>query len=184
MKLEEINLQVREEIAEFDSAREDLVSRRMVLPFFTIQEMAGALQAQMLADRASEKTRDANLQAKWMRVLRFATWLSMRDDGPLWFRGYDEWNEEEGAAQIDKILAAYDAQHIVVGHTVHQTGKIRARFEGRVFLIDTGMLSTYFRGGRASALEMLDGGKFVGAYLDSDEVLFEQKQDVSKPAAD
>jgi len=34
---------------------------------------------------------------------------------------------------------------------------IVSRFDGKVFLIDTGMLSSYFAGGRASALEIKDG---------------------------
>ena len=34
---------------------------------------------------------------------------------------------------------------------------ISNRFDGRVYLIDTGMLSSYFSGGRPSALDILDG---------------------------
>ena len=99
----------------------------------------------------------------------------MRDDGPLWFRGYDQWNEEEGGPQVDKVLKAYDATHLVVGHTVQKAAHIRSRFEGKVFLIDTGMLSKYWPGGRASALEIRGGRKFTAEYLDGQELLFEEK---------
>jgi hypothetical protein len=44
------------------------------------------------------------------------------------------------------------------------------RFEGKIFLIDTGMLSSYYRGGGASALEIQDGG-FTAIYLNSREEL-------------
>jgi len=37
------------------------------------------------------------------------------------------------------------------------------------------MLSTYWRGGRASALEILAGRKFNGLYLDGQESIFEEK---------
>ncbi len=47
---------------------------------------------------------------------------------------------------------------------------IRVRFKNRVFLIDTGMLSSYYTGGRPSALE-IDGGVFTAIYLDHREVL-------------
>jgi hypothetical protein len=106
----------------------------------------------------------------------------MREDGPLWFRGYDQWIEEEGSSQVGKILDAYNVKHIVVGHTVQRTARIRSRFAGRIFLIDTGMLSTYWRGGRASALEIRDARKFVAVYLDSEEVLFEEKPSSPAPA--
>jgi len=46
------------------------------------------------------------------------------------------------------------------------------RFEGKIFLIDTGMLSSYYRGGGASALEIQDGG-FTAIYLNSREELEE-----------
>ncbi|HET7216419.1 MAG TPA: hypothetical protein VFJ02_00160, partial [Vicinamibacterales bacterium] len=49
-------------------------------------------------------------------------------------------------------------------------GRIRVRFGNRMFLIDTGMLSSYFKDGRASALE-LQGDRITAIYPDSREVL-------------
>jgi hypothetical protein len=43
-----------------------------------------------------------------------------------------------------------------VGHTT-QPGQIVSRFDGKVYLIDTGMLSGYVPGGRPSALNIQDG---------------------------
>ena len=61
----------------------------------------------------------------------------------------------EGAAQIDRVLDAYKVAHIVmVGRPVQRSGRIRPRFGNKVFLIDTGMLNSYYPGGRASALEI------------------------------
>jgi hypothetical protein len=44
-----------------------------------------------------------------------------------------------------------------------------------VFPIDTGMLSTFFKGGRASALEM-QGARITAIYTTEREVLSEGKQ--------
>jgi Calcineurin-like phosphoesterase len=174
LKLEQINSQVHEEIEEFDKTKQYLMSRKLMLPFFTIQEISVAAQAQLIADRVAEMQPNAEYQAMLVRLLGFGNWLCMRDDGPLWFRGYDQWSEEEGT-QIEKVLLAYDAKHLVVGHTVQKTAHIRSRFGGKVFLIDTGMLSTYWRGGRASALEIRAGRKFNAEYLDGQEIIFEEK---------
>jgi hypothetical protein len=182
MKLDEINRQIQDEIQEFDRAKQDLVSHKLVLPFFTLQEIAAVAQARWQFDRQSASPRDADSQANLLHILGFGNWMSMREDGPLWFRSYDQWSEEEGIPQLEKILAAYGAKHIVVGHTVQQGVRIRSRFAGRVFLIDTGMLSTYWRGGRASALEIRDARKFVAVYLDSEETLFEEKPPRGEPA--
>ncbi len=167
MKLEQINLQIREEIEEFDNAKQYLISRKLILPYFTIQETAAVVPP------------DAQGHATLTRVLGFGSWFCMRDDGPLWFRGYDQWGDEEGAQQIEKVLAAYDATHLVVGHTVQKTAHIRSRFAGKVFLIDTGMLSTFWKGGRASALEIRSGHTFNVLYLDGQETVFEEKPLVS-----
>ncbi|MBZ5657925.1 MAG: metallophosphoesterase [Acidobacteriia bacterium] len=178
LQLEQINSQIQEEIEEFDKTKQELVSRNVILPFFTIQEIVVAVQGELLAERAAETPPDAENRDRLVRLLDFNSWLCMRDDGPLWFRGYDQWNEEEGAPQIGRILAAYDAAHIVVGHTVQKAAHIRRRFEGKVFLIDTGMLSTYWPGGRPSALE-IRAGKFTAQYLDGAEVLFEERPPAS-----
>jgi hypothetical protein len=174
LKLEQINSQVHEEIEEFDKTKQYLISRKLMLPFFTIQEISVAAQAQLMADRDTEMQPKAEYQAMLVRLLGFGNWLCMRDDGPLWFRGYDQWSEEEGT-QIEKVLVAYDAKHLVVGHTVQKTAHIRSRFGGKVFLIDTGMLSTYWRGGRASALEIRAGRTFNAEYLDGQEPMFPEK---------
>jgi hypothetical protein len=179
LRLEQINSQVREEIEQFDKTRQDLVLRKVILPFFTIGEIAVAAQLELMAERAAETPPDPEYHNRLVRLLGFNNWLCMRDDGPLWFRGYDEWNEEEGDRQIDRVLAAYNVAHIVVAHTVQNKGRIRSRFGGKVFLIDTGMLSTYWQGGRASALEIQASGKFAALYLDGQEVLFEEKHPAS-----
>jgi hypothetical protein len=59
----------------------------------------------------------------------------------------------------------------VTGHTPQlPEGRITARFNRRIFLIDTGMLSTFFKGGRASALEVQDG-RVTALYADTKDVL-------------
>lgn len=173
LPLEQINSQVQEEIKAFDNAKQDLVSRKVILPFFTIQEIAVAVQGELLAERTAGTPVDAEYHKVLVRLLGFNDWLCMRDDGPLWFRGYDQWSEQEGAPKVEKVLAAYEATHIVAAHTVQKTTRIRSRFGGKVYLIDTGMLSSYWPGGRASALE-IRAGKFTAKYLDGQEVLFEE----------
>jgi hypothetical protein len=179
LQLEQMNSQIQGEIAEFDRTKHYLESHKVILPFFTIQEIVVAVQAELLVEKAAETPPDAEEQATLMRLLGLDDWLCMRDDGPLWFRGYDRWSEEEEAPSIAKILAAYDAAHIVVAHTVQKEAHIRSRFGGKVFLIDTGMLSTYWPGGRASALEIRAGRKFTAVYLDGQDVLFEERPPAS-----
>jgi hypothetical protein len=173
MKLDAINSRVHEEIAAFDSYKQAMIDEHLILPFFNLQEIAAVVQAQISAGQKSKVRSSPEFQAKLSQFLQFPNWLCVRTDGPLWFRGYDQWTDDEGASQIGKILQAYKADHIVVGHTVQKTSRIRCRFSCKVFLIDTGMLSSYYPGGRASALQIQNDTKFTAEYMDSQSVLLE-----------
>ena len=173
LKLDTINSHIRDEIKAFDSAKQGLVDQKVILPFFTLQEITAAVQAELTAERKSLVPSDQQRQARLVGFLGYGDWLSVRVDGPLWFRGYDQWSEEEGAAQIGKVLESYNAKRIVVGHTVQKGGRMRNRFGNRVFLIDTGMLSSYYPGGRPSALEIQGDAKFTAEYMDQKMVLVE-----------
>ena len=173
LKLDTINSHLRDEIKAFDSAKQGLVDQKVILPFFTLQEITAAVQAELTAERKSLVPSDQQRQARLVGFLGYGDWLSVRVDGPLWFRGYDQWSEEEGAAQIGKVLESYNAKRIVVGHTVQKGGRMRNRFGNRVFLIDTGMLSSYYPGGRPSALEIQGDAKFTAEYMDQQMVLVE-----------
>jgi hypothetical protein len=172
-KIDDINARIRREIRQFDDARQALVDDKVLLPFFTLQETAEVLQAELNAERKSLLTANRMRQANISKFLEYGSWLCVKEDGPLWLRAYDKWTEEEGTPVADKILKAYNATNIVVGHTVQRTGRIRPRFGGKIMLADTGMLSSYYPGGRPSALEISDTGKFTAVYLDQQEVLQE-----------
>jgi hypothetical protein len=172
-KLDAINNRIRDEVKAFDASKSYLQNENLILPFFNLQEITNVIQAEVIAERKSRVLADDERQAKILEFMKFQDWLSVRVDGPLWFRGYDRWSEEEGAPQADKLLEAYQATHIVVGHTVQQGGRMRPRFGNKVFLIDTGMLSSYYPGGRASALEICGAAKFVAVYLDQQTVLLD-----------
>jgi hypothetical protein len=172
-KLDAINKRIHDDIKSFDASKEYLQNEKLILPFFNLQEITNVLQAEIIAELKSHVPSTDERQAKLREFLKYQDWMSVRVDGPLWFRGYDRWSDEEGAPQVSKILQAYKATHIVVGHTVQKGGRIHPRFGNEVLLIDTGMLSSYYPGGRASALEICGGGKFVAVYLDQEVVLLD-----------
>ena len=178
MSLEEMDRRVHQEISAFDRAKQFLVAQRLILPFFTLQEITAVVQAEVSARENAPGSRHpspANPQGQLpehtqMEVMRdflqYGQWLSVASNGPLWFRGYDEWNDQQIAAGVPTVLAAYRATAVVVGHTPQRDGRIRSRLDGKVFLIDTGMLSSYYPQGRASALQISDGVAFTAEYMD------------------
>jgi hypothetical protein len=108
---------------------------------------------------------------------KIESWSLIAAEGNLWFRGFAQWPDTE-EPKIAALLEKLGVTRFVTAHTPQLPGRIKDRFGNRVFLIDTGMLSSYFKGGRASALEIQDGpstglgaGRITAIYPDSREVL-------------
>jgi hypothetical protein len=80
--------------------------------------------------------------------------LAFSESGPLWYRGLARDDEEALAPVVDAILSTMQARAIVIGHTVTEDGRIRPLLSGRVVQIDTGMLTSAYKSGRPSALEI------------------------------
>ena len=174
LKVEEINQRIKREIQTLDRSTRYMVQEQIILPFFTLEEISAAAEVE-LGRRESEGTsRTLGNEDDGIAVLKdflaYGSWLSNDPEGPLWFRGFAQWSEEEGAEYLPDLLEAHHVNHFVVGHTPQLPGRIGVRFEGKIFLIDTGMLSSYYRGGGASALEIQDG-RFTAIYLNSREEL-------------
>jgi hypothetical protein len=175
--IEDLNKQVAREIRTFDEYRKHLVDRDVILPFFTLRETLDAIEAEakaITAAQAAAKNGEqppilATLDRRHLEVLnaigRLGTWALINPNGPLWYRGYATLPSPERAPDIDKLLKKYRARRFVVGHTVLTSMRITPRFDRRIFLIDTGMLSTHYKGGRASALE-IDGPRVTAIYQD------------------
>jgi hypothetical protein len=184
IELEGINERIHGEVKQYDEARQYLAGENVVLPFFTLQEAIAVAQAELIVERKQHAGSNDTRQARIEKFLELGGWLGVREDGPLWFRGYDHWSDEEGVPKAEKILGAYKATNIVVGHTVQKTARIRAGFGGRILLIDTGMLSSYYHGGKPSALEISEDRKFTAVYLDEQVTLQDGKPSEPAPKID
>jgi hypothetical protein len=95
--------------------------------------------------------------------------LAASEDGPLWFRGLAREDEAYGPT-VQEIATAMGARAIVIGHTVTEDGRIRPRFGGLVVQIDTGMLTSVYKNGRPSALEIV-GDTWTAIYEDGRQPL-------------
>jgi hypothetical protein len=171
--VDEINKRVQNELQTFDLCVEYLVRRRAVVPFFTLTELVAAAEEELSALQSVFGEPHDDLRRQNIALLESflgqGGWYSIHPEGPLWFRGLAEWPEER-SPEVDEILQKFGASHFVVGHTVQPNGRIHSRFSGRAFLIDTGMLSSHYLGGRASALE-IQGDRFTAIYEEGREVL-------------
>lgn len=159
-----LNEEAAAEIESFDRLRSGLLYRELISKSSQLKEILGVSRALHMV----MTERDTPIRTPTMDDMAAASRLTesvlFGADGPLWFRGYSRWQEEEGSAAISAILEAQNAKGVVVAHTPQTSRSIGERFDGRVFLIDTGMLTAAYKG-RPSALELV-GDRISAIYLD------------------
>jgi hypothetical protein len=100
--------------------------------------------------------------------------LAAGESGPLWYRGLAKEDEVALLPSVERVLQALGARAVVVGHSVTGTGRIHARFGGRVVGIDIGMGEVY--GAHLGALEVGPDGSLTALYP-------EGREEIPRPAA-
>ncbi len=177
LDVDEINQRIWDEIELFNRTRQDMVDTELITPYADLVEIiTGAdeelvrLAEQYAPQRSVRLSRSQEIQAgKLQWVLGYQKWDLLSADGPLWFRGLALWPEDEHLVDIERVLERQDVAHMVAGHTTQADGVMKARFGGRVFIIDTGMLVEIYAG-RPAALEISDG-TFTAIYVGERTVL-------------
>lgn len=81
--------------------------------------------------------------------------------GPTWFRGQALCNPYVEADNLEAALAKLGVARVVVGHTVAPGRQVSSRFDGRVVMLDTGMLPAY---GGTSAAFVFESGAWSVRY--------------------
>jgi len=74
------------------------------------------------------------------------------DRSPLWYRGLCQDHSSRMEQAFNHTLQRYDADFMIVGHTVTHTRKPIWRFQGRLAQLDTGMNQLYYYGFPSAAV--------------------------------
>jgi hypothetical protein len=81
-------------------------------------------------------------------------------EGPLWYRGLAQGNEQELEPQLSHALKNFGVERIVIGHT-YANAAITPRFDGRVILIDIGLSRVYDNVGKVGCLVIEQGKPYA-----------------------
>jgi hypothetical protein len=158
--LDAIVKRARREIDEWDAGVRWLRDRKFIDAAAGPLEISAAARAQVeqlnaLAAEGKVPADGPKVAALMLPLANLHTSSLFHAQGPLWFRGYATWTDAEGAARMAALLKHHRVKRFVTGHTVQADGRIKPRFEGSLFLIDTGMLGgKYWPNGRPSALDI------------------------------
>jgi len=157
--LQEINQQVRKDLETYDKAWMKLAQRGVIWGYQTLDEA----QVEAKLEVRAQQSGGGNVDPELVTFLSLGNLVFASPTGPLWYRGYAQESEAELGPKLDQVLKQYKAKYMVLGHTIPAAKRITPRFDGKVMLIDTGMLPRSFQG-RASALEIA-GGQFKTIYV-------------------
>jgi hypothetical protein len=175
-RIEDLNVQVRDEIRRMDRFVDQLVDLKLAVPTFTLQEILqvasseiGLANARIAEAKAAEQELDLRKLNMPMlnaaqEIMKIESWVSIAPQGALWYRGLSTLPDDPTGGPFAALLQKYNARRFVTGHTPQNNRSINSRFGGRAILIDTGMLTSYYKG-RASALE-ISGDRLTAIYED------------------
>ena len=175
-KLDDLNEQARSEIRRLDQFLDRLIDLKLATRDFSLNEVLqvaaaeiGLANTRIAAAQAEGKEPDRGqlnvpLLMEAQEILKIDTWLAVKPDGALWYRGLSTEQDDPAGGPFAAILAKYGAKRFVTGHTPQASRSITMRFGGRALLIDTGMLTSVYKG-RAAALE-IDGDRLTAVYED------------------
>ena len=131
-----------------------------------LNEQTGPTERVATAEsRLAARGGDAELAAAVEDLKRVSDSPVFVADGPLWNRSTVWCNPNAEVVRVDAALAALGAERVVVGHTPTPDGRAWSRMDGRVVMLDTGMLHEVYRG-RAAAL-LQTAGKLQVLYPDA-----------------
>lgn len=125
-----------------------------------ISEKFSKKKLQEINDRTRIELTDirrAIINSRPTNIRREIVW---EPDSPYWYRDLAIMSEENFKDDVDRILNNIEAQYMVIAHTPMRiiNEDHMKRFDGKIWIIDTGISKIY--GGYLSAL-IIENGKFI-----------------------
>jgi calcineurin-like phosphoesterase family protein len=159
--IDDLNRHIHSELESFDTTWKSLCGKKILWPYMTLSEAFRQAKTEWEQSGGNSSSASGDLQ----KFLSLPSGLLMAENSPFWYRGLALEPEGKLDKDLDKMLGRLKVHYLVAAHTVRPKFDITSRFDNRVFLIDTGMLKSYF-GGRASALEFKEG-RVTAYYADA-----------------
>ena len=135
--LDALNIRTQHDIAHYLQLRAEL-AKAGVLPAETMaHDYAAAATALKTA---------TDLKPAIEEFLRLADAPELGVDGPLWYRGSVYCRPIVEQPKLTAALTALGADRVVVGHTPTENRRVDSLYDGKLIMLDTGMLADYYKG--------------------------------------
>ncbi len=153
--LDGVNTALQSELASYVKAVHRLMEEEILLPTDSEFDYVDIVNKYMPGGGTSP---DVVAALETVKALDDASLIA--SDGPLWYRSNVSCSGVIEEHRLEDVLAAIDADRVVVGHTPTPGRRVLERFGGRLIEVDTGMLHFYYKG-MGSALVLSDNSTLV-----------------------
>jgi hypothetical protein len=168
--LESLNANIATKLRRYLELRESLASAG-VLPVGDMTRDREIAQAALAS--ATE------LAADIREFLDLADSAELGSDGPLWYRGSVYCKPLLERPILEAALERLTAARVVVGHTPTADRRAHSLYDGKLLMLDTGMLAAYYNG-RPTAL-VIEGAQMHVQYAEPVEQSALEQGDTDEP---
>ncbi len=131
--IEDVNRDYKQALSNYLKSWQELVAQQLVYPYASYHDKPD-LVAQL---------EDSNSKQVFQQAARHLLFTSV---GPTWYRGNVLCHPFYEHEITTFLLKQWDANRLWVGHTTTPDRKIHKRFDGLLYVMDTGMLNDYYKG--------------------------------------
>ena len=147
--LEDLNRAVQAQVRRYLDLREDLAEQGLLHAF--------DMQRDWELARAALESATGSQSAQVEEFVSLIDAPELGASSPLWYRGSIYCKPILEEPRLDAALAKLGVDRVVVGHTPTTDRRVRAIYDGRLVMLDTGMLTAYYHGRPAALVLEGDG---------------------------
>jgi hypothetical protein len=147
-----VNISLKKELYEYVITRAILEDAAVISPVDRFKKIPP-----MLARKKQMGQIAVEFSGDIQKLLERGTSTLYGPTGPTWYRGTATCNELVEGDELNVALRKVGAERVVLGHTSTITRQVQQRMNGRVIVIDTGMLKEVYEGS-GNAL-IIEGGE-------------------------
>lgn len=149
---QKINHQVRQTVKSYAELYHEFIKLGLFKHYFNKRQRIEVLEALLAGDIKQDRFTKRSILRKAEQFIELSQSLLITTQGPVWYRGNIYCHEYMESHTIDKALHHFDVKQILVGHTPDDSRVARSRFNGKLILLDTGMLQTHYKGQPTAAV--------------------------------
>ncbi len=140
MGLTGVNETLLQEMKDYAALWYDLIDAGLFIHYLPHLDRVNFAQALVDGKIKNKRLQKMSVIKKAVRFLEVADTIISKPESPVWYRGTALCHQFSEEPLVNSVLAAFDVNSAYLGHSVTDSHEVESRFEGRVFLQDTGIL--------------------------------------------